>query len=150
VPDVIAIDIDLGRLHAYSTSRGRVAYNAPEIDIEVLNAHDVVLAECWSPQMYMDLQKKGAKAELTNRLRACIFNSMTIGKIAEQLALLGKTLLVSPSSKWTMKYPEKIRHIMANCDGKDNHDIRECRAMLAFYKLRPSNWVPYETYLKEI
>jgi hypothetical protein len=147
---IIAFDIDLRRLHAYSTKYERVAYNYPEWD-ESLKAkaleHDVILAECWSPQMYFDIGKKSAKAELTNRLRAAIFNSMIIGQMIRDL---GDKLLIAPSSAWTCKYPEKIRHEMSGITGKMNHDLRECFSMIDFYRRVPQNWKLPHLYLKDI
>lgn len=152
---VIALDIDLGRIHAFSTRDGRVCYKADALPFSALTTHDVVLAECWSPQMYFKNQDsrslKSAKGELTNRLRACIYNSFVVGQLAEYLRWEGRedTLLVAPSTQWTRGFPEDVRQAMAGVSG-DNHDIRECRTMLAFFKLHRKAWLPYEQYQRNL
>lgn len=138
---VLALDIDLRRIHAWSSVQGKICYNSPELPDT--RGYDVVLAECWSPFFYVKPGKPLSKGELTNRFKAAIYNSMRIGELAAKCP----NLLVAPSSTWTQKYPEETRHIMAGCAGKNNHDLRECQAMIFFYTKQPSLWVPYAEYL---
>ena len=129
---ILAIDVDIGRIHAYSNTKGRICYNAPDFPWEEMEKHDLVLIECASPLVY----SKG-KGELYHRLRWIIYNSMAVGRVKEKLP--NHNILVSPSSAWTLGYSEEARNQMAGADG-DNHDIRQCRCMIKFYSLAPDKW----------
>lgn len=152
----MAFDIDLGRIHAYSTRDARVCYKADFIPFDAIDSHDVVLAECWSPQMYFANANyrtlTQAKGELTNRLRACLYNSFIVGQIAEHMHQKGREddFLVAPSTVWTQGFPENVRQIMSGAKGQDNHDIRECRTMLFFYSQSPKRWIPFHQYQRNL
>jgi hypothetical protein len=55
-------------------------------------------------------------------------------------------MFVAPSSKWTKGHELKTRHLMAGCVQKQK-DLRECEAMIWFYKQDPSVWVPLPQFL---
>jgi hypothetical protein len=55
-------------------------------------------------------------------------------------------LLVAPSNEWTKGFDLKTRHAMARCQQKKK-DLRECEAMIWFYKARPECWIPLPDYL---
>ena len=152
VKNIIALDIDLNRIHAWSNRDGRVCYNAPDFPFAQIASHDTILVECWSPHLYVKNGNKAynsLKGEITNRLRAVLWNSFKVGELYSYLAVrdIEDRMLVAPSSEWTGKFPEDVRQAMAGVTGQDNHDIRECRTMLFFYKKSPSKWKPYQEFL---
>ena len=143
----IALDVDLNRVHAFSSTEGRVCYNAPDWPWDALWRHDKILVEVASP---VDTSKSDAEAY--NRRKWAIGNSFLVGQLLHAAALKGQTekILVSPSNEWTMKHPEKQRDIVAGCDGQDNHDIRACRAMLVYHGYNPQKWVPIISYYQNL
>ena len=58
-------------------------------------------------------------------------------------------MLVAPSNVWTRGYDLKTRHKLAGCR-QPKKDLRECEAMLWFYKQRPNDWVPLRDYLASL
>jgi len=140
---VVAFDVDLHRVHGYSDSGARICYNASEWPWKALAEHDLILVEIASP---VDTSK--SDAESYNRRKWAIGNALMIGRlmcVAEQQGWLGK-ILVSPSNKWTLGHKEKMRDVIAGCEGQDNHDIRACRAMLHYHKTNPDRWVSIRSY----
>lgn len=148
---VLAIDCDLRRLHAVSTVAGRVCYNAP--DLEQIRAFlrtdrpEVVLFEM-AGMVYGNKMKNAA---IVNYMRWAIYNSVQAGVLNDIcLHELGHGAVFATSAIWTRGYNEKTRHIMAKCAGADNHDIRECRAMLYFHHCEPQRWVPLTHIMENI
>jgi hypothetical protein len=142
----IALDIDLNRIHAWSSASGQVCYNAPVPPLERLAEHDRILVEVASPFFYMARYNKG---EVTNRMKWAIFNGIVTGQIFHycQMNKIEDRLLVSPSSEWTLGYPEDIRIRIAGVQDKNNHDLRECQSMLFFHGRNPERWKPLPEYL---
>jgi len=146
-PSRVAFDVDLHRVHGYSTIAGRVCYNATEWPWEAIHNHDLVLVEIASP---VDTSREAAEAY--NRRKWAIGNALMIGRLLlslEQLRIEDR-VLVSPSNKWTLGHKESIRDVTAGCAGEDNHDIRACRAMLHYHKTNPVMWVPIRAYYNNL
>lgn len=143
-PAILSFDIDLNRVHAWSSESGRVCYNAPinELPVGELAKHDITLIEVGSNIFY------DKRPQVVHRNSAwLIFNSYvaTVLWTWHRSTAPGKTLLVSPSSDWTLGHPEEFRHEIAQVAG-DNHDIREARCMQFFYRRNPAKWVSFEAY----
>lgn len=149
MPEIIAVDIDLRKMTAVS-SLGHVIANKvnPALKPVLTDAHKeaTILVEIAGPVMHHE--------ESHSYRRWMIYNSL----IAAGIAARFPTVLVSPSTLWTNGYNEEYRQAVAGIlpigkDGKGNpkyeecHDVRECRAMIFFYKSKPKNWVPLTTYL---
>jgi hypothetical protein len=142
-PGVLAIDIDIARITAYSSTKGIVQDGGAGLPEKEMREHDIVLVETASPYIYGDQKDKG---NLFHRLRWMIHNVVK----SHECYLIKPTALFSPSSDWTMKYPEKAREAMAGVTGKFNHDIRACICMIYFYGLSKSLWVPWDTFMGNI
>jgi hypothetical protein len=143
-PTLLSFDIDLNRIHAWSSETGRVCYNATgdAVPFQQMALHDVTLIEVASNVFY------DPTPSVVHRTAAwAIFNTYfaTVLWTWHRSIAKDKILLVSPSSDWTLKFKEPVRHAMADVTG-DNHDIREARCMQFFYGRNPSKWVPFETY----
>ncbi len=143
-PSILSFDIDLNRIHAWSSESGRVCYNAPidKLPTDQLNLHDITLIEVGSNVFY------DKRPQVVHRNAAwLIFNSYcaTVLWTWHRSVAPQKRLLVSPSSSWTLAFPEAERHVMADVTG-DNHDIREARCMQFFFRMNPEKWVPFEQY----
>lgn len=139
---IVACDIDLLRIHAWSDTTGRVCYNAANWPLAALAQHETILVEIASAQ---NTSKKASEAY--NRRRWAIGNSFQLGRysaIAEHL--LDRTL-VSPSTKWTLGHPEPLREQIAMCAKQDNHDIRACRCMIAYFRTNPEKWTPIRQWM---
>jgi hypothetical protein len=140
---IAAFDVDLLRVHGYSSDGSRLCYNASEWPWSSIDAHDVVLVEIASP-----VSTAKVAAEEYNRRKWAIGNAMMIGRLLFRMEQAGtaEKVLVSPSNRWTLGHPEKMRDMVSGCAGEDNHDIRACRAMLCYYKTNPDRWVPIRSY----
>ncbi len=146
--NVLSLDIDLGRIHAWSFSYGQVMYKSKDMCWGLLESHDVILAEIASPVFYGSYNK----AEITNRMKWALYNGVTIGRIFERMCQLKleHKLLVAPSSAWTLGHPEEMRNIVAGVTGENNHDIRECRCMQYYFKTNPGQWKSLPDYLASL
>lgn len=145
--DIISIDVDLRRIHAWSRDHGTVCYKASSVAplLEFVRSSDepcIVLMEVASAQSYTD----GDAAKLYNKRRWMIYNMAIAGELSVHL---GPLLLVSPSSSWTCGYPEKERQLLAKADAK-NHDLKECQTMIDFYRRAPNKWHTYDNFKDEI
>jgi len=156
---VIAFDVDYKRIHAWSTKIGRVCYNAPDWRpyADTIASHDAILMEVFSPTFYQEStgSRSKDKAIITNKMKMALFNARICGELYSYFIqryghAFADRMLVAPSSGWTLGYPEDLRHEMAGVTGQDNHDLRECRAMLFFHSRNPKKWQRvadyYETY----
>lgn len=142
MPDTLAIDVDLGRIHAFSTRDGRVCYEASDFPWDAIRSHDLVLVEVAGT---VDTSSEPAQAY--NRRRWTVGNLLMCGRLwAFVEHNPSVSVLVSPAEKWTMGYKEKQRNVIAGTAGQDNHDIRSCREMIFFHRTNPENWVPFSTY----
>jgi len=143
-PSILSFDIDLNRVHAWSSLTGRVCYNETidKMPVQQMALHDITLIEVGSNVFY------DKKPHVVHRTAAwLIFNTYatTVLWTWHRSIAAGKKLLVSPSSSWTLGHEELIRHAMADVTG-DNHDIREARCMQFFFRHNPEKWMPFETY----
>lgn len=145
----LAVDIDLRRIHAWSSDSGRVMYKEPDW---FAAAHaikdmwpDVVLFEIASPTMY-----DRNPGRIRNRLRWALWNISAVSSMVHELESgFGLDCLVSPSSLWTKGHAEELRHQLTKTTAK-NHDLRECEAMLYYHSIHPEAWVPLPDYLASI
>lgn len=146
---VLSLDIDLGRIHGWSSERGQVMYKDTDVNWNEVDQHQVIIAEIASPVFYA---KQYNKAEITNRMKWALFNGCTVGRVYQYLCgkQQGTKLLVAPSSAWTLGYPEDQRNRIAGCHGENNHDIRECRCMQFFFKTNPGQWKSLPDYLASL
>lgn len=144
---IAAFDVDLGRLHGYSSVSGRICYNAQDWPWDAIDNHSLLLVEIAHP-----VNTSRTEAEAYNRRKWAIGNALAIGQLVHYLDARGclSRLLVSPSNWWTLKHPEAMRDVVANCTGEDNHDIRACRAMLVYHKTNPEMWMPIDRYYKAL
>jgi len=139
-----AVDIDLRRIHC-RTEDGRDICTNVDFDravpllLPLANEGVTLLVECASPHMY------GPQQILKKKLSWMIYNSV----ITDRLHTLFDDILVSPSSSWTYGYNVKVRHVMADCKAR-NKDLRECEAMMWFYKKDPSKWTTLDQYLSHL
>jgi hypothetical protein len=147
-----AFDVDLNRIHGYSTRDGRLCYNADDWPWPALHEHDLILVESASAVVTGAGTTKQKKAQEYNRRRWAISNSVQIGRLLLYLEQhdLTDRVLVSPADRWTLKYKEELREAMAGCSGQDNHDIRACRCMLYFHSTNPDKWVPIRDYYRDL
>jgi hypothetical protein len=143
IPGVLAIDIDIERITAYSSTKQVVQDGGNTLPIAEMLAHDIVLVETGSPYIYGDPNDKGNQF---HRLRWLIYNIAR----SKECHTIKPNALFAPSSEWTMKYPEKAREAMAGVTGKFNHDIRACICMIYFYGLDKKLWVPWESFMGNI
>lgn len=145
-----AIDCDLHKTYCVADD-GRVVCKASPVLTGVELAHgDTLLYEIASP---MDYTPDGNKGIAYNKRRWTIWNVAQAVQLDNDILasalMVEANLLVSPSSKWTRGYELLARHKLAGCKlGEKN--LRECEAMLWFYKHRPADWIPLEQFLAEI
>jgi hypothetical protein len=141
---ILSFDIDLNRIHAWSSESGRVCYNASgsEVPFQQMALHDITLIEVASNVFY-----DRTPSIVHRRAAWAIFNTYfaTVLWTWHRSVAPEKKILVAPSSAWTLGYSEEFRHSIAEVTG-DNHDIREVRCMQFFYRRNPDKWVPFETY----
>lgn len=133
---ILSFDVDLNRIHAWSSTDGRVCYNATDIPWEAVQAHDLILMEVSSPLFYSD-----DGAECYNRAKWALYNAMTAGRLF-QFIQGSKPFLVASSSDWTLGHSEDMRASVAGVVG-DNHDLRECRCMQFYHRTNPGKWKPF-------
>lgn len=146
---MIAVDIDLRKVYAWSSISGVVASGALTSDNYLLmsivlaasSADENVLVEVAGPIDYSD-----NKAVAHNKRRWTIYN---IAKAMQLHIELPGRVLVSPSSDWTSGYPIEVRHKLAKATAKQK-DLRECEAMLWSYRVTPMKWRPLPEFLERL
>jgi hypothetical protein len=141
----LAFDVDLGRIHGWSSVFGRVCYQSDAFPWTEIAEHDRILIEVASPRI-----NGKTPAERFQRMRWALWNTMKTTEFAHTLRRYRDIeLLVAPSDQWTLGYPEAIRHEMAQVTAP-NHDLRECQAMIFFHAKNPSKWVGFHHYFDAI
>lgn len=155
---IIAFDVDYKRIHAWSDKIGRVCFDAPEWRpfADTIVCHDTILMEVFSPIFYDKSTGNPSKdkAIRTNKMKMALFNARICGEMYSWLIdrygyAKAQTMLVAPSSLWSLGHEEDIRHEIAGVTGQDNHDIRECRAMIFFYQRNPRQWYKVTDYYND-
>lgn len=151
--EVIAIDIDLHKMTAVSSLHGVLANKVnPEVTLildGIKHRESTILLEIAGPVLHHE--------ESHSYRRWMIYN---VG-VAAGLAAHFPRALVATSTSWTNGYNEAYRQAVAGIlpigedkNGKPKydecHDVRECRAMLYFYRAMPKKWVPLTKYLAEL
>lgn len=139
--ELIGVDLDLRRCHAWSNVKGRLCSN---VDYDSLFdaigfTNATLLVECASPIVY-----GVAPSALRNKLRWMIWNTWALGRLN-----VWYTVLCSPSSIWKHGHRTKELHKVLGLTG-DNKDIRECRAMVALYDKHPGDWAGVEQYMEKL
>jgi hypothetical protein len=125
-----------------------VAHNADPSELLALlqrrasRDRDIVLFEVGSPVLYGK-----TKREQYHKIRWTIYTTAIASWYRH--ALFGWQFLVSPSSEWTLGHPDKARWAMAGATGRNEH-IRDCEAMIAFYRRHPEKWASLDAYLKNL
>jgi hypothetical protein len=147
MPDIVAIDVDINRFHAYSSRSGRLFYNEPSPNWDEVATHQVILIEVAS-----GVSTAASSAEEYNRRKWAVANSFQIGWATRGLAERGllDRILVSPANLWTLGYAEETRDQMASVAGTMNHDLRACAAMILFYQTNPGKWKPLLDYFQSL
>ena len=149
---IMAVDVDLGRVHAYSRLTGRICFNSPEWPWDAMTQHEVVLVEVASPVDTSRAQDgNGREAQEYNRRKWMIGNAFMVGRLQFWMESRGATcpkIFVSPANLWTLSHKEEMREVIAGCAGQDNHDIRACRCMLHYFGTNPEKWKPLDQFLQ--
>lgn len=159
---IIGVDIDLHRMHAAEhvlAGDGVIMLNddrpirlAARIRQDTGDEKPLVLVECASPHQY------GGRL-YQKKLAWMIYNSAVLAEIAAMCVIMDGAfeLRCSPSSTWTKGYPEAARHRMSGADQffadrnkDDQHNLRECLAMIWFYKQTPDNWTTVHEFLRAL
>ena len=141
--NVVAVDIDLRSCHYWGDGDERGTGVLPgTVYREICQLEPaLVLLECASPHLYA-----GVVHEKT--LSWMIYNSAVVQYLACELPM---DVLVSPSSRWTKQYGDKERWKLAGIPERyANKHIRDCRAMVWFYRHDPEAWMPWWDYLGTI
>jgi len=130
---IYAIDCDLRKIYIHGEDRP--VFNAstvePVVDWIVRQPRDhVILFELASQLSY------GDRARFTSNREWLLYNMAVAARLSAHFPLL-----TSPSHVWTQGYDIKVRHALAKADAK-NKDLRECQAMIWFYKQYPEHWKP--------
>jgi hypothetical protein len=111
-------------------------------------APDTVLFEIASPISFN--RQAGGKAVMYQLAKWAIYNAAhAMSQHLFHHFRPGCRLLVAPSNEWTRGFDLKTRHAMARCQQKKK-DLRECEAMIWFYKARPECWKPLPDYLASL
>lgn len=158
-PRLVAFDVDLNRwtwaIEGGAAGQGKLGEPFPELPESI----DTVLIEIAGPVMH----RVGDEASECpyNKRRWMISNVCLATQIALYYGIPPMKVLVATSSTWTLGFDEPTRQAMAgikplklNKAGArvyaENHDIRECRAMLYLYKGSQEKWLPLNTFLERL
>jgi hypothetical protein len=140
---VLACDVDLRRVHAFSDQLGRVCYRSADWPWDAIRTHDTILIEVADAT---DTSKNSAQQY--NRRRWMVGNSFELGKFYQWMVStsLQSRVLVSPATKWTCGHKQTVRELVSGCQGEDNHDIRACRCMIFYFARNPHHWTDIREY----
>jgi len=145
--EIVGVDIDLRRCHAWSSTRGKLCYKASLAElvkvIQDSSIHATFVVECASPHIWGAKENQGM---VYNKLRWTIWNSYAIGVLS---TIEDRRLFVSPSSTWKHSWQEDEMMKILGIKG-DNHDIRQCRAMVAMNTMHPKDWIPINTFMEKL
>lgn len=145
---IVAIDCDLRTSYAVTESGhwGKGADPGDALDAIPGEVRiDRVLFEIASPVSF----NRGAAghAAMTQLAKWAIWNVAQAALLSFRLARdYHMDLLVAPSNVWTHGHELKMRHTVAGCKLKQK-DLRECEAMIYYYKQAPTKWKPLAEYL---
>lgn len=144
---ITALDIDLRKIYAVTDQGQVIAKAQSSVDTVVLGLQDsldngdTVLIEVASPVMYIK-----DPAVVHNVIRWALWNITAAQKISSSLKC---KVLVAPSHVWTHGHNLEVRHAVAGCKQKQK-DLRECEAMIYYYKQDPSKWIPLPKFLENL
>lgn len=158
----VAIDIDLGRFTVVVENGPVLAHGVDPLSddapLELPENVDTVLIEVAGPIMHHE--------ESHSHRRWMIYNAMMAVSVMGGYRMPWMNFLFASSTAWTNGFPEAERHAIAGMNplkyrkavkGRkpvpiyaEAHDIRECRAMLDFFRKCPKHWKPLDQYLKEL
>lgn len=151
---ILAIDCDLRQSYCVD-SAGRACRGPSPAALEPfpdIQAQDTVLFEIASP---VSFNRGGQSSAIMHNLaKWAIFNVAQAALLDCKLRRAFQCpdypgLLVCPSNVWTKGYDLKTRHLIAGCK-QPKKDLRECEALLYFYKQDPTPWLPLHEYLARI
>ncbi len=143
---IVALDVDFHKIYAVS-DLGHVLYKAEssrDAVIAGLNEYargHKVLMEVASPVMYI----RDIKV-VYNVVKWALWNLTTAQFIDSNCEF---EFLVAPSHVWTCGHNLALRHEVAGCKQKQK-DLRECEAMIFYYKQDPEKWVVLDKYLEDL
>jgi len=147
---ICAIDCDL-RESFCVTDTGLFGRGAtPFIALEYLSSGprpDTVLFEIASPVSFN--RGAGGHAAMTQLAKWAIWNTAQAVHLHHFNFAWGARVLVAPSNVWARGYDLKTRHAMAKAK-LAKKDLRECEAMIWFYRQRPQDWLPLPDYLANL
>ncbi len=150
---ICAIDCDLRQSYCVTDSgasgRGetpRIAWTNMIANNPPMDSIDTTLFEVASPVSFN--RGAGGHAAMTQLAKWAIWNIAMAMDTHQRLHwnYPGQQVLVSPSNVWTKGYDLHTRHAMAKCK-QPKKDLRECEAMIWFYKQQPTDWKPLAEYL---
>ncbi len=154
---IVALDVDLHKIYAV-TDGGKILAkaepNPEQVISSIMHIADgddegtTVLIEVASPVMYI----KDIKV-VHNVVKWALWNITAAQRISSALLRDSGTrsydVFVAPSHVWTHGHALDVRHQVAKCVQKQK-DLRECEAMIFYYKQDPSKWVPLSKYLEDL
>jgi hypothetical protein len=142
-----AMDIDFQKIYCVDSEGTILAKAEPGIDVAtaaVTAANlDLLLIEVASPVFY---QKGADPGVVHNVLKWALWNIYAASYINDYDWC---EVLVAPSHVWTKGHALKLRHEIAGCKQKQK-DLRECEAMMFYYRANPESWVPLHQYMKDL
>jgi hypothetical protein len=150
---IVAIDCDLRTSYAVTSEGYFAKASDPCAAYELIPSIwmkevDTVLFEIASPVSF----NRGAAghAAMTQLAKWALWNVAQAAILREFLLDHYRTdtvkMLVAPSNVWTHGHELKMRHTVAGCKLKQK-DLRECEAMIYYYKQAPTKWKPLAEYL---
>lgn len=149
---LVALDVDLHKIYCVAEDKTVLAKAEPDIRSvppriydKLDGKEDTILMEIASPVMYLSDTKaihNVVKWALWNMSVAC-----WLGWAYQDTKRV--RFLVAPSHVWTKGHALKLRHEVAGCK-LPQKDLRECEAMMFYYKADPKAWVPLNTYLENL
>jgi len=144
---IYAIDCDLRKIYCRSEAGVTItsSNNSLREVIDALRSSDLVLYEIASAVDYTD-----SKAVAHQKRRWTIWNVATAATLYAVIRTIPNArMLVAPSSAWTNGHPLDVRTKVVKSPAK-NKDLRECDAMMFYYRNNPLKWVPYQTFMDTI
>lgn len=142
---IYAIDCDLRTSYCASEFGDEGRGSTPAEALAEVNfgnlPGDRVLFEIASPVSFN--RQEGQHAAMTQLARWAIWN---VAMAAFATTACKCPVLVAPSNVWTHGFDLQTRHAMAKATSR-RKDLRDCQAMIFFYRHAPAKWTPLTSYL---
>lgn len=151
IPVIAAVDCDLHMSYCARDDGGFARDPRPVQAVVDAGSGDlsIILFEIASPVSFNRQDGANRTAIITNLAKWAIWNAAMAERVTTFFNAPGRQVLVAPSNVWTHGYDLKTRHAMAKCK-LPKKDLRECEAMIWFYKQRPADWLTLEAYLANL